>query len=184
MIPLKIAKALKRLVECAEPPDSTGRYPGVHLITDEDDTVVFVESANKVAAIQITYDDANLEPDWFDIVIPHDELCAVVKAKTDYIPDFAEFDGVSDWPDIDSALDEFELGEDEGVAIWPRSGLQLQFLHAVSSALRDVFGKNAYIRMTQGEYKGPITFKADLRDNDIEMIIYLMPILLWNDVDE
>jgi hypothetical protein len=184
MIPLKIAKALKRLVESGEVLGGGG-YPGVHLVTDEGDTLVYVESANKVSAIQITYDDADLESDWFDIIIPHGELCAIVKGKGNHTPDYHEFDDGQDWPDIEGALSQFDLGEGEGVQFWPKSGLRLQFLYAAAAAFRDVLGSNADIRISQGEYRGPVTLKADLRDdNDVEMVIFLMPVLLWDGEDE
>jgi hypothetical protein len=184
MIPLNIAKALKRVAELGEPPNGGREWPGVHLVTDEEDTAVFVETTNQFMCVQITYDDASLEKDWFDIVIPHDEVQAMVKSKGTHSPDFAEFDESDDWEHFAEVIAGLDAGSTDSVNFFPKSGIQLHFLYGIVAAFKDVFGQNANIMIAQKEYAGPIRIQTDFRYDDIEMIVHVMPKLLWGGEDE
>ena len=180
MIPLKIAKALRRIAELGAPPSGMKGWPGVHLVTDEEDTAVFVETTNQFMCVQVTYDDASLESDWFDIIIPHDELQAIVTSKGTHTPDFAEFSEDEDWERIVETLRALDAGDTDSINFFPKSGIQLYFLYGIVAAFKDVFGQNANIMIAQKEYAGPIRIQTDFRHEDTEMIVHVMPKCLWD----
>mgnify|MGYP006410990817 CR=1 FL=1 len=181
MIPLKIAKALHRVLTMANPPEGTS--PGVRLISDDGDTLVFAEALNEFSCIQVLFDSTDMEAGDWDVVIPEVELKKFIEDVNYGDPECLDFEEASWPPNVEDALDQAQaVRVPEDVSFWERSGMQLQYLHPIAEALRDLYGHNAKIKIAQGAYGGAISFHVALSDDvDIETTIFLTAYLMWEE---
>jgi hypothetical protein len=181
MIPLGIATALHRVMTMSDPVFKEYGYLGVRLISLDGDPTVFVEALNTHSVIQVSFiSEMNMEGGDFDILIPEEDLRNFVRRKGATEMDFLNFDEVRrGWPtDVEGALDRAcTVRDPAGVSFWEKSGLQLKFLRPAVTALQDIYGSNAHIRIAQKDYRGAISFQVQ---QPVETLIVIAPILLWD----
>lgn len=179
MIPANVAKALHTIMTMADWPE--GYSPGVRLISDDGDTLVFAETLTKFSCMQVMFDSVPMEKGDWDVVIPGSELEEFVRRSTD--PDYVDFEDY-EWPsNVEEALEEVLCGGDppDGVSFWERSGMQLMYLADIVSALQEIYGKNIGVKISQKDYTGGIKFHVPLDDDaGVETTIVISAYLMWD----
>jgi hypothetical protein len=179
MIPLHIARAVVRIWNAGGYAGGNAHIP-LHLITDPGDTLVFIETASTYAAIQVSFDDPDLEEEGLDILIPATEIMKYVSTDGKHDVRFSEF-SVDDphWKDIDSALAAANAVSpaDVGISIPNPIGLNIGRLNLIAEALQHIYTKfENVVRIAVGENPlGVVTFYVPIEDAAVETRVFLMP---------
>jgi hypothetical protein len=192
MIDARMARAIKLFVESGVSPLQGKKPPhlDVHLVTDEGESLVFIEAANQYMAIQITYYDPELEDDMLDVLISFEDIKRIAKLGRDADIAPVDFDeGSSTWKSIESALDSTDRDPAPvGVNLVPNLGVNLALLAAITETLKLLYPTGPklpvqFVHIAQVSYLHPITLRCEtVESNDDwwadieEVVITLMPL--------
>jgi len=186
VIPLNIARAISRIWDMGDPVLGNKVHLGLHIQFDPEDEVVQMETACKIAAIQIFFDsslltDTTALDGLHDILIPEKEVRKYIRSKGKGPLEFEPFDENSyQWRDINEALRASHVVRSPRGIELPTTGVRINNLIAVGKIFDDIYdGEDAsqVIKVGQETPLGVIHFHVDIetQDTTVDCSVYVMP---------
>jgi hypothetical protein len=195
VIPLNIAKAITRIWDLGEPVISEKIHLDLHVQIDEEDEVVYVETASTCSAIQLFFDmslltDPSVVASISDFLIPEKEVRKYVKNKGKYTMEFEPFnEDAYRWKNVNEALHRSNVvRHPEGVQMPPVSGVRINNLIHIGRVFEDLYDDDDRTQVIKISQEGPldvIHLHVDIESQDttIDCSVYVMPCRL-GDPDE
>lgn len=189
MIPLNIAKAITRIWDIGDPIHTHNKTNlDLRMQVDDEEGVVYLETAAQFAAIQLFFDisllrNPEVAAECADIVIPEAELRRFIKSKGSHEMAFEPFEAREGlWRDIHQALHGANVVRDpQGVDLPPLTGIRIANLIHIGKIFDDIYEEKAdrvqVIQIAQKDSLDVIHLHVDIETQDvtIDCSVYIMP---------